>query len=82
MLTRPETGETLYLYLGISDKAISAVLIKKEGQVDRPVYYVNKVLQGPEIRYPFTKKMALALLSASRKLRPYFQAHSIIVLID
>ncbi|XP_052190043.1 uncharacterized protein LOC127799867 [Diospyros lotus] len=82
LLTRPETGEMLYLYLGVSDKAVSAVLIKKEGQVDRPVYYVSKVLQGPETRYPFTEKVALALLNASRKLRPYFQAHSISVLTD
>ncbi|XP_052185187.1 uncharacterized protein LOC127796825 [Diospyros lotus] len=72
----------LYLYLGVSDKAVSAVLIKKEWQVDRPVYYVSKVLQGPETRYPFTEKVALALLNASRKLRPYFQAHSISVLTD
>ncbi|XP_052185282.1 uncharacterized protein LOC127796919 [Diospyros lotus] len=82
LLTRPETGEMLYLYLGVSDKAVSAVLIKKEGQVDRPVYYVSKVLQGPETRYPFIEKVALALLNASRKLRPYFQAHSISVLTD
>ncbi|XP_052181973.1 uncharacterized protein LOC127794767 [Diospyros lotus] len=72
----------LYLYLGVSDKAASIVLIKKEGQVDRSVYYVNKVLQGPETRYPFTEKVALALLNASRKLRPYFQAHSINVLTE
>ena len=72
LLTRLEIGETLYLYLGVSDKAISAVLIRKEGQVNQLVYYVSKVLQGLETRYPFTEKVALALLSASRKLRPYF----------
>ncbi|XP_052206796.1 uncharacterized protein LOC127811125 [Diospyros lotus] len=82
LLTQPEIGETLYLYLGISDGAISAILIKKEGQVDRPMYYVSKVLHGPERCYPFAEKMALALLNASRKLRLYFQAHSIIVLTD
>ncbi|XP_052197357.1 uncharacterized protein LOC127804524 [Diospyros lotus] len=82
LLTRPKTGETLYLYLGVRDEAISVVLIRKEGPVDRPIYYVSKVLQGPETRYPVAEKMALALLNASRKLRPYFQAHSIIVLTD
>ncbi|XP_052197300.1 uncharacterized protein LOC127804473 [Diospyros lotus] len=59
------------------DKAVSTVLIKKKGSVDQPVYYVSKVLQGPETCYPFTENVALALLNASRKLRPYFQAHSI-----
>ena len=46
------------------------------------MYYVSKVLQGSETRYPFTEKVALALLNATRKLRPYLQAHSIIVLMD
>ncbi|XP_052204008.1 uncharacterized protein LOC127809283 [Diospyros lotus] len=82
LLTRPETRETLYLYLGISEEAISAILIRKEGQVDRPIYYVIKVLQGPKTCYPFAEKVALALLNASKKLRSYFQAHSIIVLTD
>ena len=50
--------------------------------MDRPVYYVSKVLQQPKIRYPFAKKVALALLNATRKLRQYFQPHSIIILTD
>ncbi|XP_052181999.1 uncharacterized protein LOC127794788 [Diospyros lotus] len=82
LLTRPKIGETLYVYLGISERAISAVLIKKEGQSDRPIYYVSKVLQGPETRYPFAEKVVLALVNAARKLRPYFQAYSIIVWTD
>lgn len=81
-MTCLETGETLNLYLGASKKVVSAILIRKEGQVDWPVYYVSRVLQGPETRYPFTEKVALALLNASKKLRPYFQAHSIIVLTN
>ena len=28
------------------------------------------------------KKLAFALITAARKLKPYFQAHTIIVLID
>ena len=31
LLTRLKIRETLYLYLGISDEAISTVLIRKEG---------------------------------------------------
>lgn len=55
LLTRPVTGETLYVYLGVSERAISAVLIKKEVQLDRPIYYVSKVLQGPETHYPLLR---------------------------
>ncbi|XP_039140528.1 uncharacterized protein LOC120277749 [Dioscorea cayenensis subsp. rotundata] len=62
--------------------ALSAVLLRREEKVDKPVYYVSKVLQGAESRYPFAERVALALVMASRKLRPYFQAHPIVVLTD
>nr|XP_027093664.1 uncharacterized protein LOC113714068 [Coffea arabica] len=42
---------------------------------------VNVVL-GPETRYTPAEKLVLALVHAARKLRPYFQAHSIIVITD
>ena len=34
------------------------------------------------MRYPELEKLALSLVVASRKLRPYFHAHSIEVLIN
>ncbi|KAK3017080.1 hypothetical protein RJ639_007011 [Escallonia herrerae] len=42
----------------------------------------EKVLQGAEQRYPNAEKLAFALLKAARKLRPYFQSHTITVLTD
>ncbi len=47
-----------------------------------PVYYTSKAFQGAEERYPAMEKLALALVVTARKLRPYFQAHSIIVLTN
>ena len=46
------------------------------------MYYVSRALQGPETRYSPAEKLVLALVHAARKLRPYFQAHSIVVLTD
>ncbi|KAK3018894.1 hypothetical protein RJ639_002846 [Escallonia herrerae] len=59
-----------------------AVLVREEGGLQLPIHYVSKVLQGAEQRYPNTEKLAFALLIATRKLRPYFQNHAIVVLID
>uniref|UniRef100_A0A2N9GBC9 Integrase catalytic domain-containing protein n=1 Tax=Fagus sylvatica TaxID=28930 RepID=A0A2N9GBC9_FAGSY len=42
----------------------------------------SRTLRGAEERYTNMEKLAFALLIASRKLRPYFQAHSIIVMTD
>ena len=41
---------------------------------------MSKRLLDAEYRYPELEKLALALVVASRKLRPYFHAHSIEVL--
>ncbi|KAM1159864.1 hypothetical protein ACFX19_033555 [Malus domestica] len=50
--------------------------------VERPVYYASKALQDAETRYSNIEKLALALVMSARKLRPYFQAHAIIVLTN
>ena len=44
-----------------------------------PVYYVSKTLVDAETRYTQLEKLALALVIAARKLRPYFQAHEVTV---
>ena len=39
-------GEELYLYLAVSPYAVSSALIKKEGKVQKPVYYTSRALKG------------------------------------
>ncbi|XP_074352802.1 uncharacterized protein LOC141691954 [Apium graveolens] len=82
LLAKPSPEDTLYLYLSISEQAVSAVLVKEERKLQKPVHYVSKVLHGAELNYSTTEKFALALITASRKLRPYFQAHKIETLTD
>ncbi|KAK2998462.1 hypothetical protein RJ639_024206 [Escallonia herrerae] len=82
LLTKPITGEDLFIYLSISEVAVSTVLIREEEGKQRPVYYISKVLQDVETRYPQIDKVALALVTSARKLRPYFQSHTIVVLTD
>ncbi|KAK3035593.1 hypothetical protein RJ639_033185 [Escallonia herrerae] len=82
LLTKPVTGEDLFLYLSISEVAVSTILIWEEEGKRRPVYYISKVLQDVETRYPRIDKVALALVISARKLRPYFQSHTVVVLTD
>ena len=46
------------------------------------MYFVSRALRGAEERYPQIEKLAFALVIASRKLQPYFQVHTIRVLIE
>ena len=41
---------------------------------------MSKILSDAETRYSDFEQIALALRMASKKLRPYFQAHTIVVL--
>ena len=75
-------GEELFLYLAVSNIVVSSTLIKEEGNVQMPDYYTSQAFQGVETSYPRMEKIAFALLVTSRKLRPYFQAHPIIIMTD
>ncbi|KAL2243910.1 UNVERIFIED_CONTAM: Retrovirus-related Pol polyprotein from transposon opus [Sesamum indicum] len=82
LLTNPKGSEVLYVYLAVSENAISSALVRKEEGVQSPIYYVSKMLQGAERRYAQIEKLALALVVTARKLRPYFQGHRIVVLTN
>ena len=58
------------------------MLIREEDKVQKPMYYVSKVLMGAKTRYLKIKKRAYALLMAAKKPRYYFQAHPIAILTD
>ncbi|KAK3024790.1 hypothetical protein RJ639_043871 [Escallonia herrerae] len=82
LLSKPFPGEDLLIYLSVTEVAVSTVLIREEDGVQKPIYYVSKVLQDVETRYLKIDKIALALIISARRLRPYFQSHTIIVLTD
>ncbi|KAM2300989.1 hypothetical protein ACFX1S_031941 [Malus domestica] len=82
LLSKPEVGDTLIIYLSVSASAVSSVLIRNDGNVEQHVYYASKALQDAETRYSNIEKLALTLVMSARKLCPYFQTHSIIVLTN
>nr|XP_025640564.1 uncharacterized protein LOC112735215 [Arachis hypogaea] len=83
ILAKPQTGETLYLYLSITEEALAAALVREnEKKEQKPIYFISKVLQDAEARYSRLEKLAFTLLTASRHLRQYFQAHPVTVRTD
>jgi hypothetical protein len=82
LLSRTVPGEVLHLYLAVSPTAISAALIREDEGIQKPVYFVSKSLHVTEERYPQIEKLAFTFVMALRKLRPYFQAHTIRVLTE
>ena len=80
ILAKPVVGEPLFLYIAVSASAVSGVLIQEEFGEQKPVFYISKTLLDAETRYPLMEKLALAVITSARKLRPYFQSHTIVVL--
>nr|GEZ76891.1 reverse transcriptase domain-containing protein [Tanacetum cinerariifolium] len=82
MLTAPKEKEELIMYLAATKEAISAVLMTERNGKQVPIYFVIRALQGPEIKYTPMEKLIRALVSVSKRLKRYFQAHTIVVITD
>ena len=77
VLVSPSEGELLTLYLVISDFSTSVAMVRERNRIQQPIYYCSRALRGAEERYPKMEKLILALVTTSRKLRPYFQTHTV-----
>ncbi|KAL0338054.1 UNVERIFIED_CONTAM: hypothetical protein Scaly_2080500 [Sesamum calycinum] len=47
LLTKPETGETLYLYLAVSENAVSSVLVRQEKESTYRCIMLAKYCKAP-----------------------------------
>jgi hypothetical protein len=85
ILTPPQDGEPVYLYVAATTQVVSAVIVverTEEGHappVQRPVYYISEVLSDTKARYPQVQKLLYAVVLARHKLRHYFEAHPVTV---
>ena len=71
LLSPSKPGEELYLYIAVSQAAVSAALVREEEGTQRPIYFVSKAFRGAEESYPWMENLAFALVMATRKLKPY-----------
>lgn len=83
LLSKLEVREELYPYLVASPEAVSLVLVRLDDKrIQKLIYYTSWVLHDIETRYSKSKKIVYALIISMQHVRPYFQAHLIVVLIE
>ncbi|KAM2418087.1 hypothetical protein EV1_024660 [Malus domestica] len=56
LLSKLEAAEDLYIYLAVSEVAVSSALIQKELEAQLLVFYTSKALLDAKTRYPKIKK--------------------------
>jgi hypothetical protein len=85
-LISPTPGADLLLYVSVIETAVSAVLVQEQetnhSKYQVSVYYVSEALSGSKVYYSEIEKIAYIVLTTSRKLKHYFQAHKIRVLTN
>jgi ribonuclease HI len=86
ILTAPQPSEDLLLYITVTTHVVSTTIMverEEEGHafgLQRPVYFISKVLSESKVRYPIIQKLLYGVLITSRKLRHYFDAYNILVI--
>jgi hypothetical protein len=77
--------EPLLLYIAATNRVISTVIAVefleagRAQPVQRPIYYLSEVLSASKQNYPHYQKMCYDVYFAAKKLKQYFQEHSITV---
>jgi hypothetical protein len=85
ILTPPQGGEPLYLYVAATTQVVNAVIIverTEEGHslpVQSLVYYISEVLSETKAQYPQIQKLLYVVVLMRRKLRHYFEAQPVTV---
>jgi hypothetical protein len=85
VLVAPKEKEPLLLYIAATHQVVRTLLVVKRSEegkaygVQRPIYFVNKVLSPTKQRYPHYQKLAYSVFITARKLQQYFTVHPIIV---
>jgi hypothetical protein len=88
ILTAPEPGENLLLYIAATTHVVStAIMVERQEDshafgVQRPVYFISEVLSESKVRYPMIQKLHCGILITSRKLHHYFDTYNILVVSD
>ena len=71
----PVPGKSLLLYIANMKQSLGALLAHEQEGVEKPVYYISRLMKGLELRYSTVEKICLSLVFAVMKFNHYFLGH-------
>ena len=78
----PTSGKPLKLYLATNSEVVGALIAQEDQQgANQPIYYVSRMLKDGETRYSRAKRACLSLIYAVQRLRHYFLAHTVYLMM-
>ena len=74
MLLPPNMKKDMKLYIAASDSTIGSMLAQEDDNgVERPIYYLSRILIDAETRYTMIEKLCLCLYFSCNKLKQYIK---------
>ena len=88
VMTAPQAGETLLFYIAATNRVVSTTIVVEQkepwhaSKVQRPIYFINKVLNESRTRYHHVQNLLYAVLITSWMLRHYFETYQVAVVTE
>jgi len=77
IMVPPQAGIPLQLYITSTTRSIGPLLAQEIDGQERPIYYLSRLIHGPEIRYSSLERHCFALVFVAQKLRHYMLSFTI-----
>ncbi|XP_019159991.1 PREDICTED: uncharacterized protein LOC109156594 [Ipomoea nil] len=78
VLTAPVHGRPLILYISAQESSVGALLAQENDKgKENALYYLSRMMTPNELKYSPIENLCLALVFAIKKLKHYFEAHTI-----
>lgn len=76
-MVAPLFGKPLLLYIANVKQSLRALLAQEQGGMEKPVYYISRLMKGPKLRYSTAEKVCLSLAFVVSKFNHYFLGHRV-----
>ena len=65
IMSSPKADKVLYAYIVVAPHTVNLVLMQDDNGLQKPVYYVSKLLHEAEVKYLPLEKAILAMVHAT-----------------